>query len=651
MPFKKISKPPQVASSPEKLLLDLPRRRIPGVLAHQAEVMRSYARTAQDQPDVALQLPTGSGKTLVGALIAEWIRRKRGARVVYLAPTVQLVNQVVAQCEEKYGIQAVAFHGPASQFSAAQRAEYRTAEKIAVSTYSHVFNSNPFFGDADTLILDDAHASENYVSKNWSVGIDRSDATHARTFDLLTSVIGRVSDATTRYKLTLSKDTNSGWVEKLPTPALLDAGPEIMEILDEHAPSMKSVKYSWPLLRDHLQACQLYFNESEIQIRPLIPPTWTHDAFTLPRQRIYMSATLGGGGDLERQFGRREICRIPVPADWDKQGVGRRLFLFPGMSLDDPQLEALRLTLMKKAGRSLVLVPGNALANRIESSVSEKLRFPVFSASDIEASLEPFTSTANAVAIVANRYDGIDFPGDSCRLLFVEGLPRATNLQERFLMTRMGANLLFNERVQTRVLQAIGRCTRSLEDYSAVVVTGSDLQDYLTDARRRKYLHPEIQAEIQFGVEQSKDVKARDFEDILKLFLENGEDWEAANQDIIQLRESVSRADFPSMEQLAASVSHEIAFQVALWQGDYINAMDCAGRVLGTITDSDLKGYRALWNYLAGSAAALAFQNGMLQNNDRAKEYFFAAKNAAIGLPWWENAWLQRFQDRAGWLA
>ena len=29
-------------------------------------------------------------------------------------------------------------------------------------------------------------------------------------------------------------------------------------------------------------------------------------------------------------------------------------------------------------------------------------------------------------------------------------------------MTRMGAQLLFNERVQTRVLQAVGRCTRGL---------------------------------------------------------------------------------------------------------------------------------------------------------------------------------------------
>ena len=63
---------------------------------------------------------------------------------------------------------------------------------------------------------------------------------------------------------------------------------------------------------------------------------------------------------------------------------------------------------------------------------------------DLEQTKAKFVAEPKAVAVIANRYDGIDFPGDDCRLLFVEGLPKATNLQERFLMTRMGANLLFN---------------------------------------------------------------------------------------------------------------------------------------------------------------------------------------------------------------
>jgi superfamily II DNA or RNA helicase len=62
--------------------------------------MRTYAAHGLNEPDVALHLPTGSGKTLVGLLIAEWLRRKNHERVVYLCPTRQLVNQVAEQATD-----------------------------------------------------------------------------------------------------------------------------------------------------------------------------------------------------------------------------------------------------------------------------------------------------------------------------------------------------------------------------------------------------------------------------------------------------------------------------------------------------------------------------------------------------------------------
>jgi superfamily II DNA or RNA helicase len=82
--FKKTSAPSAVPDSPEKLLRELPRRKITDVLLHQGEVMRTYAQSCAQEPDVALQLPTGSGKTLVGLMIAEWRRRKNGERIVYV---------------------------------------------------------------------------------------------------------------------------------------------------------------------------------------------------------------------------------------------------------------------------------------------------------------------------------------------------------------------------------------------------------------------------------------------------------------------------------------------------------------------------------------------------------------------------------------
>ena len=82
MAFKKTPPPAAAPDSPDQLFRDLPRRKYNGLLDHQGQILRTYAKDAVSSPDVGLQLPTGSGKTLVGLLIAEWRRRKFGERAV-----------------------------------------------------------------------------------------------------------------------------------------------------------------------------------------------------------------------------------------------------------------------------------------------------------------------------------------------------------------------------------------------------------------------------------------------------------------------------------------------------------------------------------------------------------------------------------------
>src|ERR1700730_13117930 len=104
MAFKLPTKKPVCPDDPESLFRDLRKKTVPGLLSHQADLLRSYLAVHTKHPDIALQLPTGSGKTLVGLLIAEWRRRKYGERVVYLCPTRQLVNQVAEEALTKYGM-------------------------------------------------------------------------------------------------------------------------------------------------------------------------------------------------------------------------------------------------------------------------------------------------------------------------------------------------------------------------------------------------------------------------------------------------------------------------------------------------------------------------------------------------------------------
>lgn len=194
--------------------------------------------------------------------------------------------------------------------------------------------------------------------------------------------------------------------------------------------------------------------------------------------------------------------------------------------------------------------------------------------------------------------------------------------------------MLFNERMQTRVLQAIGRCTRGLNDYSAVVVTGEDLPAYLTDHKRRSYFHPELQAELEFGIRQSTQVKAIDILENFDIFLEHDQDWEEANQGILETRETATQAEFPAMDQLECVVAHEVAWQASMWDEDYAKAYESAREVLGGLTDSGLRGYRALWHYLAGAAAELAATDGEVGFDALARTQYRKAKEAATGIPW-----------------
>ncbi|MBI1308634.1 MAG: DEAD/DEAH box helicase [Proteobacteria bacterium] len=640
MAFKSAAQVVTVPDSPEKLLLNLPRRKIAGVLLHQGEVMRNYAsKEVVSSSDVALELPTGSGKTLVGLLIGEWRRLKFSERVVYLCPTKQLVNQVVEQAQEQYGLHVNGFTGSSRDYSPKACAEYRQADAIAITTYSSLFNTNPFFSNADVVIMDDAHAAENYISTMWSLRVESKDeykALFTAIATLLEPIVGSMNFS--RMMGNWNHPVDKAWVDKIPTPSLAGISNELTAILDTFLGgtelSKSDAAYSWGLLRGHLKACQLYASSQEILIRPLIPPTWTHSAFNNAKQRIFMSATLGEGGDLERVTGRKNIKRLAVPAGWDKQGIGRRYFVFPEMSLNTEQSRDLRQKLMAKAGRSLVLVPNERVQQKIASEVSDGLGYPIFSARDIEESKKSFTTIDQAVAIVANRYDGIDFPGNDCRLLFVDGLPRATNLQENFFMTRMGANILLNERVQTRVLQAIGRCTRSLQDFSAVVVTGGELPDYLTDRRKREHFPPELQAELEFGINQSKATTTKDLLENFGIFIENKQDWEIANKQILAARDSAVKVPLPALAQLQMVVNSEIDFQSSLWQEDFESALAHARAVLASLTTPELRGYRALWHYLAGSAAYLGSKPGINQLEAQAREQFSAAKAAAQGIPW-----------------
>jgi len=632
MAFKKRKKETVDITSPQSLFMDIKNKSVDGLLSHQDNMISEYLEKYYNEKDVALELPTGSGKTLVGLLIGEYRRRKEHKKVVYLCPTKQLVNQVVEQSKDKYGIKTTSFTGRIKEYSPMDKSTYVANESIAVTTYSSFFNHNTFFKDADILIFDDAHSADSYISQFWSIIIERE---HDKNLymdiaNILKKIINDIE-----YERMINGYTNNAdreWVDKIPMNDFNSISEEIvLRLKEEELEYANDVAFK--NIGDYMHACNMFISASTIIIKPLISPTQTFRPFFNVTQRIYMSATLGESGELERIIGVDNIKRIGIPRGWDKQGFGRRFFIFPDAKFSKGETEKFIIELMKREKRSVVLVPSENYAKNYEKLITDNTNLKIYRNADFAITKQNFVEDNGCVAILANRFDGIDFAKDECRLLFIDGVPTAVNLQERFFSYRMATSILFNERVRTRLTQAIGRCNRGMVDYATVCIIGTELERELVTEKKREYFHPELQAEIQFGYDASRELD--NIDDAIEnheIFIKHDEEWEEQENEILDIRNKKSRKINPSFENLKNSASFEVKYQYAIWDKDYGKALKMVNKIISLLDDEEiLKGYRGYWSYIAASIYII---NG---ERSKAKELQYKALACTKGITWLSN--------------
>jgi Helicase C-terminal domain/DEAD/DEAH box helicase len=640
VPFNRRSSDSYTPEDPEQLYLHLAERNAgPEALwLHQGDVLRSWHSNHATTRDVALELPTGAGKTLVAALIGEYQRLAKKDRVAYLCLTKQLAKQTADRLTE-YGISNVLLTGRVRTWNTADRIRYTSGGAIAVSTYAHVFNTNPAFSDADTLLLDDAHGAEGYVASPWSLQIDRGAAFH----DII-SIIGDALDPlVVRAMQTDSDDRLYNANVYLASPTGIAAAAADLETYLDQAASAEAIsddaRYAYRMLEGHIDRCLVYVSYRRLLIRPLIAPTSTHRAFDSPARRVYISATLGNGGELERVFGRRKVARIPVPKGWEKRGTGRRYFCFPELTSDLSSNPAAVndwvASQISALGRAIVLTPDTRTAENFEARRISN-GYPVLSAKDVEEQLSAFTRRDRAALVLSNRYDGIDLPDRDCRLVILDGLPAKGDLQERFLYASLGALEVLQERVRARIVQGAGRATRNARDYAAVVILGDDLVSHLSRVDVQGAMHPEVHAELKFGLEYSFDVTSTDLTEQIEAFIRHDAEWAAVDSEIIADRDRFSRVDPAGSSELQAAAPHEVAAWEAIWQNQWDVALESCRQALDALKGGQApRRYAALWNYLASWVAMRLFaQTHQKSFQDAAIGYYEAARAAGRGTTW-----------------
>ncbi|MCH6161483.1 DEAD/DEAH box helicase family protein [Streptomyces sp. M600PL45_2] len=591
--------------------------------------------------DLAFEMPTGSGKTLVGCLIAEWRRGSMSERVAYLAPTRQLAQQA-AGLADLYGVPAVDLTGNHKDWAPPAAQRFKRGQAIAFATFNAVFNSNPKM-EPQALILDDAHAAESPVASTWSVCIerDRESTTYDQVVEVLTEC-GALSAAVARrlHHRTAGRVYLAGVAET----AL--AAPELERVLEHALTFEPKWRFAYGKLgHGGLAACLVYVNSDAIFIRPVIAPTLGHKQFENAAQRIYMSATLGDGGELERSFGRRQIERVDVDpaalplddseeASEGEEGSGRRFFCFPGLTpgLGEDRLLSFVREQIDAFGKALVIARSDGERRKLVDAVAPA-GMPQWTTGEADDAPDAFRVAERGLLAAANRYDGIDLPGDTCRLVVMNGCPAGAHLQERFLYESLGADVVLNERIRTRLIQGAGRATRGSGDRAAIIMLGRDLESFCTT--QLDTMPHEIRAEINFGLEQDELPEAR-LREALAIVSAGGDDWAAADRFIRDREES---GDQPrrapgGTAQLQAAAQFEVEAANAAWHRDWARAVERARKAIEALAGGDSH-YRALWQYLAGAWAVLAARNA----NDThwtgiAERHFADARVSAEGTQW-----------------
>lgn len=526
--FKKLreSKTQPIIIEPIEIFRRLPKP--PGIndlYTSQAHALEEWF-TRRNERDLVIKLHTGGGKTLVGLLIAASILNEHREPVIYLAPTNQLVQQTIQKANE-YTIPAVAYEKGADFPD-----DFLTGKSVLVCTYQALFNGRSRFGirgsdaplTAAAIILDDAHVAFSTVRDAFTLRVDRDR--NPDIYGHLTNIFR--NDFIELGKIGTFDDIASGsdsGILEVPYWSWQAKSAQIREFLRSKA---EDYKFVWSFLRDSFDYCHCLISRNSFVITPIFPLVDLVPTFEDCPRRIFMSATISDDSAIIRTFdAKSESIGKPITSN-SLAGVSERMILAPELmpfSADDlPKMlkSTAKWAANQKNVGAVFLVPSSFAAKSWEDTAqfadsTDKVTNYVKQLLE-EESRGPF--------VFANRYDGIDLPGSTCRLLILSGLPRGSSEYDQYRANTFAGGDELSATLAQRIEQGMGRGARGAGDYCVVIVTGRDLTSWFGRSSNLKFLTKSTRAQFEMGVEISKSVTdQKDLDETILRCFDRDKDW------------------------------------------------------------------------------------------------------------------------------
>ena len=537
----------------------------------QAEALKTWHENRSNCDNV-IEMNTGGGKTFVGLLISLSLVNETQGKVLYVCATNQLVEQTVRQARD-CGIAVASYE----RTNWCNEKIFDSCVGPCITNYAAVFNSRSIFREQDirALVFDDAHVAYNVIRGQFTLKISRDHEAFRQIGNMF-----REYFASNNIGQQLDDALDGNWESLLFVPAfeLYRRANEIATILRRSGVNdVTETKFAWGHTKDRLNICTLIISGRGIEIAPPILPIHTLPYFNSEIRRIYLTATLPSRVEFIRTFGIDNPCII---SPGGKSGEAQRLFLFMPEDSDAEEREHVKQFLKDK--KACIITCSSRSADNWCPPAT------MYDGKGGHLAIEKFARAgAPDKLALAARYDGIDLPGQSCRILVLDKLPLGTYLLDRFWERSLKIQDVRLRTTATRIVQAIGRIFRSNTDHGVVVICGVELKRWLFDPNHRRFMPKLLQQQIELGIELfgQQEMGKVDYEELMQAVLDGRKDWDEFYSANINEFDSTVECDDDKFYSKIAALEKRAYSQ--LWDGNVKEAAEKYGELSRDVWDKD----------------------------------------------------------------
>ena len=480
-------------TNPIEIYNSLDRESDKGPLRPSQEIiLREWFESHVDKKDVILKLHTGQGKTLIGLLILQSKLNLGKGPAIYLCSNNYLIQQTKDQAKQ-FGVKALVATDDLPM-------NFLDSKSILITSVQKLFNGLTKFGlnnkslQINSLVMDDAHACIEAIRNSFIIKIKCTENAYNEILQLFSQEledqgVGTFADIKKREYDSFLYVPYWAWAKKYL---------EVATILANHK-SEKHIKFQWPLLKDIIKDCQCIISGDSLEISPYLNPIEMFGSYFKAEHRVFMSATVNDDSFFLKTLSvDPNVIKRPLMLKNEKWS-GEKMILIPEM-IDD-SLDRTKIVNhfgKEKKGRNYGVVVLTPSVKR--SLLWGKCGATVASTETLDSEIEALKSgKCEKTLVIVNRYDGIDLPDNSCRLLIMDSKPHSETLSDRYQESCRAESEIVSIKIAQKVEQGLGRGVRGEKDYCGIIITDGELARAIKRKDSQKYFSNQTRTQIEIG--------------------------------------------------------------------------------------------------------------------------------------------------------